>query len=190
MIRYKQGRKPHLSLFVENDTIIKSRLGWELSPAKLVNWIKASYQAEVHEIYWYLSSPNQEWEETLKSELAEYKLFIKIRCLSNRTKELYPGEYYNKSPEVPMAIDMFLTAEDYDYGFLVTESESLERAVELLRSKQVRIFVIGTANYVPRELRNAADTFIEIQNLKKHLTTTPITRPQKNTGLQRAKLSG
>ena len=53
-----------------------------------------------------------------------------------------------------------------DAVWLLSGSRDLERLVEVLRIKGVKVVLISTDGMVPRDLRNAADRFVDLNDLR------------------------
>jgi uncharacterized LabA/DUF88 family protein len=70
---------------------------------------------------------------------------------------------------VELAIDLMAVADRVDEVWLLSGSRDLERLVEVLRARGLRIVLISTEGMVARELRNAADRFIDLASLRARL---------------------
>jgi hypothetical protein len=53
--------------------------------------------------------------------------------------------------------------------WLLSGSRDLERLVEVLRARGVKITLLNTDGMVPRELRNAVDRFLDLASLRPRL---------------------
>jgi uncharacterized LabA/DUF88 family protein len=71
--------------------------------------------------------------------------------------------------DVEVAIDLMAVADRSDEIWLLSGSRDLERLVEVLRARGLRIVLISTEGMVARELRNAADRFIDLASLRAKL---------------------
>ncbi len=61
---------------------------------------------------------------------------------------------------------MFNTIEQYDRVILFSGDGDFERAIELLRSKNTHITVVSTEGMIARELRNATDRYIDLNDIR------------------------
>jgi uncharacterized LabA/DUF88 family protein len=93
-----------------------------------------------------------------------------------RTKIL--KEYYDDSSgrfsqkanlDIEIVVDMFNTVDQYDRVILFSGDGDFERAIELLRSKNTHITVVSTEGMIARELRNATDRYIDLNDLRKDI---------------------
>ena len=62
--------------------------------------------------------------------------------------------------------DLFNTVEQYDRVILFSGDGDFERAIELLRSKNTHITVVSTEGMIARELRNATDRYIDLNDIR------------------------
>ena len=71
--------------------------------------------------------------------------------------------------DVEIAIDLLTVAPRTDEVWLLSGSRDLDRLVEVLRAQGLKITLITTEGMVARELRNAADRFLELGSLRSEL---------------------
>ena len=64
---------------------------------------------------------------------------------------------------------MFNTVEQYDRVILFSGDGDFERAIELLRSKNTHITVVSTEGMIARELRNATDRYIDLNDVRGYI---------------------
>ena len=67
---------------------------------------------------------------------------------------------------IEIVIDMFNTVDQYDRVILFSGDGDFERAIELLRSKNTHITVVSTEGMIARELRNATDRYIDLNDIR------------------------
>lgn len=100
----------------------------------------------------------------LKSEKQRFLDFLSYNGWTIRTKHfktLYDGvtgeEYQKANLDIEIVLDMVNTAENFDTAILFSGDGDFERAVELLRSKGKKIYVVATRGMIARELAYVAD---------------------------------
>jgi uncharacterized LabA/DUF88 family protein len=71
--------------------------------------------------------------------------------------------------DVEIAIDLMAVAHRSDEVWLLSGSRDLERLLEVLRARGLKVVLISTDGMVPRELRNAADRFVDLADLRPQL---------------------
>jgi uncharacterized LabA/DUF88 family protein len=64
---------------------------------------------------------------------------------------------------------MFNTVDQYDRVILFSGDGDFERAIELLRSKNTHITVVSTEGMIARELRNATDRYIDLNDVREYI---------------------
>ena len=77
--------------------------------------------------------------------------------------------YVRANLDVEIAIDLLCVAPRTDEVWLLSGSRDLDRLLEVLRAQGLRVTVITTDGMVARELRNAADRFVEMASLRQEL---------------------
>lgn len=60
--------------------------------------------------------------------------------------------------DTEIVLDMLNTADNYDVAFLFPVTSDFERAVELLRSRGKRVYIVSARGQLSRELAYVADT--------------------------------
>ena len=75
-------------------------------------------------------------------------------------------QYGRANLDVEIAIDLLAIAHRIDELWLLSGSRDLERLLEVLRIKGVKVVLISTDGMVPRDLRNAADRFVDLNELR------------------------
>ena len=85
-------------------------------------------------------------------------------------KEYYDdvsGRYSQKANlDIEIVVDMFNTVDQYDEVVLFSGDGDFERAIELLRSKNTHITVVSTEGMIARELRNATDQYVDLNDIR------------------------
>lgn len=74
--------------------------------------------------------------------------------------------------DIEIAIDMFNTIDNYDLAYLFSGDGDFERVVELLRTRGKRVFVVASRFMLARELANAADRVIYLEDLQEAICRT------------------
>ena len=74
--------------------------------------------------------------------------------------------------DVEIAIDLMAVAHRIDEVWVMSGSRDLERLLEVLRIRGLKVVLMSTEGMVPRELRNAADRFVDLSSLKPQLEKT------------------
>lgn len=73
-----------------------------------------------------------------------------------------------------MILDLIDTADNYDLAFLVSGDSDFERAVDLLRSRGKRVYVVTARPAMSRELAYVADKPVFfLEDFRDELVRTP-----------------
>jgi len=140
--------------------------GWDFDPKKLLEYFIKDYEVTIYKAYWYLSVRDED-EQADRTQFLEQSGFVVRRKLMKEVINYYNQmTYYKQNTTMEMVIDMFNEAEKYDLAIIVSGDGDLERAVEILRCKGIRIFVVSTEGVIAKELRNASDTYIDLNSIR------------------------
>jgi len=171
MLAYKKKGKIVASVFIDGNSVkyMEAQNGWSFETNKLLDYFRKEYDLKIHQVYWYLSLMDKNEERDFIKKLRGCGYIIREKIIKEITDCYTENLHYKKSVEVDMVIDIFNTVDEYDLAIIVSGSENLERAVELLRCKNTRIFVICTEGVIAKELKNAADTYLDINTLKDYV---------------------
>ncbi len=94
---------------------------------------------------------------------------VELRSPEPRPLEPRPVEqkqFVRANLDVEVALDLMMVAPRTDVVWLLSGSRDLDRLVEVLRAQGLRITLISTEGMVARELRNAADGFVDLASLR------------------------
>ncbi|MEN9542325.1 MAG: hypothetical protein RLZZ459_2416, partial [Cyanobacteriota bacterium] len=86
-------------------------------------------------------------------------------------------QYARANLDVEIAIDLMAVAHRSDEVWLLSGSRDLERLLEVLRARGSRTVLMHTDGMVPRELRNAADRFVDLAALRLQLEKAEALQP-------------
>lgn len=92
-----------------------------------------------------------------------------LRSPDPRHLEPRPAEqkqFVRANLDVEVALDLMMVAPRTDEVWLLSGSRDLDRLVEVLRAQGLRITLMSTEGMVARELRNAADGFVDLASLR------------------------
>ena len=163
--------KPIISIFIDGNNMYytQQKNGWFFEPKKIIEYFKYKYNAEVNNAYWYTNVKDENDAKSFINELIKAGFTVRTKPVKEFTDPITQRISYKRSMEIDMAIDMFNTVHQYDLAVLFTGNGDFERAVELLRSKNTRIIVVSTEGVISRELRNASDSYIEINQIRQYI---------------------
>lgn len=167
----------------ENLFYIQKGLGWEIDYEKLYNFF--AEKAYIYNAFYYTAvDPSDEKSYKEKSlflnNLAPIGYTVRkkpLKIIKTDTGILKKGNM-----DIELVVDMFTTKDLYDTVILFSGDSDFTRALELLRTHGKEIIVISAMGFVSKELINAADKYIDMSKLQKHVEKTPSAKeksPQK-----------
>lgn len=153
----------------------QQKVGWFFDPSRLLELAQRDPEVALDGAFWYagLKDPND--QRGFRDALTNLGFTVRtrpLRELSGNGRLSGDGDqrhYVRANLEVEMAIDLLAVAHRCQELWLLSGSRDLDRLVEVLRIHGVRITLISTDAMVARELRNAADSFVELTGLRSEL---------------------
>ncbi|AFZ03125.1 NYN domain-containing protein [Calothrix sp. PCC 6303] len=158
-----------LSIFVDGNNMFyaQQKNGWFFDPRRVLEYFKHE-QSETHLInaFWYTGLKDPQDQRGFRDALISLGYTVRTKIL----KEYYDdssGRYSQKANlDIEIVVDMFNTVDQYDRVVLFSGDGDFERAIELLRSKNTHITVVSTEGMIARELRNATDRYIDLNDIR------------------------
>lgn len=158
-----------LSIFVDGNNMFyaQQKNGWFFDPKRVLEFfVQESGKVTLANAFWYTGLKDPQDQRGFRDALISLGYTVRHKIL----KEYYDdnsGRYSQKANlDIEIVVDMFNTVDQYDRVVLFSGDGDFERAVELLRSKSTYITVVSTEGMIARELRNATDRYIDLNNIK------------------------
>ncbi len=164
-----------VSIFIDGNNMYyaQQKNGWFFDPRKILEYFRNQDEVLVN-AFWYQGIEHVGDKRAFLDALINIGYTVRTK-LTKQFTDLESGRTSQKANlDVEIVIDMFNTVEMYDHAILFSGDGDFERAVELLRSKNTRISVVATEGMVARELRNAADKYIDLNELKSNIIKTDV----------------
>lgn len=161
-----------MSIFVDGNNMFyaQQKNGWFFDPKRVLEYFKKE-QADIVLInaFWYTGLKDPQDQRGFRDALISLGYTVRTKIL----KEYYDdtsGRYSQKANlDIEIVVDMFNTVEQYDRVVLFSGDGDFERAIELLRSKSTHITVVSTEGMIARELRNATDRYIDLNDIRDYI---------------------
>lgn len=148
--------------------------GWFFDPRKILAYFAHDPRVRLMNAFWYTGLKDSQDQRGFRDALISLGYTVRTKVL----KEYYDdnsGRYSQKANlDIEIVIDMFNTVEQYDRVILFSGDGDFERAIELLRSKNTHITVVSTDGMIARELRNATDQYIDLNNIRDDIEKSDI----------------
>jgi uncharacterized LabA/DUF88 family protein len=165
---YKRDR---LSIFVDGNNMFyaQQKNGWFFDPKRVLEHFTNNPCIDLINAFWYTGLKDSQDQRGFRDALISLGYTVRTKIL----KEFYDdssGRYSQKANlDIEIVVDMFNTVEQYDRVILLSGDGDFERAIELLRSKNTHITVVSTEGMIARELRNATDRYIDLNDIREQI---------------------
>lgn len=163
--------KNRLSIFVDGNNMFyaQQKNGWFFDPRRVLNYFKGDPSIVLVNAFWYTGLKDPQDQRGFRDALISLGYTVRTKIL----KEYYDdvsGRYSQKANlDIEIVVDMFNTVDQYSQVILFSGDGDFERAIELLRSKNTHITVVSTEGMIARELRNATDRYIDLNEIREHI---------------------
>lgn len=157
-----------LSIFVDGNNMFyaQQKNGWFFDPRRVLAYFKHGKTISLVNAFWYTGLKDPQDQRGFRDALISLGYTVRTKIL----KEYYDdvsGRYSQKANlDIEIVVDMFNTCEQYNRVVLFSGDGDFERAIELLRSKNTHITVVSTDGMIARELRNATDCYIDLNDIR------------------------
>jgi uncharacterized LabA/DUF88 family protein len=157
----------------------QQKMGWFFEPRRLLDMACEGEDLTLSSAFWYAGLKDPGDQRPFRDALTGLGYTVRTRPL----RELAPPsagtgagggdhesrQYLRANLDVEIAIDLLSLAHRVDEIWLLSGSRDLERLVEVLRARGVAVVVFSTEGMLARELRNAADRFVDLAGLRPQL---------------------
>ena len=156
-----------LSIFVDGNNMFyaQQKNGWFFDPRRVLEYFN-KLEAKLINAFWYTGLKDPQDQRGFRDALISLGYTVRTKIL----KEYYDdvsGRYSQKANlDIEIVVDMFNTVDQYDEVVLFSGDGDFERAIELLRSKNTHITVVSTEGMIARELRNATDQYVDLNDIR------------------------
>jgi uncharacterized LabA/DUF88 family protein len=160
-----------LSIFVDGNNMFyaQQKNGWFFDPRRVLDYFKGEPNITLVNAFWYTGLKDPQDQRGFRDALISLGYTVRTKIL----KEYYDdnsGRYSQKANlDIEIVVDMFNTVDQYDKVILFSGDGDFERAIELLRSKNTHITVVSTEGMIARELRNATDRYIDLNDIRERI---------------------
>jgi len=188
----RSPRPQQLALAVDGHSMYyaQQKLGWFFDPRRLLALASDQSGLELGSAFWYSGLKDSTDQRAFRDALTSLGYTVRTRFLRElpgvsdeprngearaaepraaEPRHPEPRHYVRANLDVEIAIDLLSVAPRTDEVWLLSGSRDLDRLVEVLRAQGLRITLITTEGMVARELRNAADRFLDLATLRPEL---------------------
>jgi uncharacterized LabA/DUF88 family protein len=160
--------RDRLSIFVDGNNMFyaQQKNSWFFDPRKVLDYFTRDPSVMLINAFWYTGLKDSQDQRGFRDALISLGYTVRTKIL----KEYYDdisGKFSQKANlDIEIVVDMFNTVDQYDRVVLFSGDGDFERAIELLRSKSTHITVVSTEGMIARELRNATDRYIDLNDIR------------------------
>ncbi|BAQ60248.1 hypothetical protein GM3708_654 [Geminocystis sp. NIES-3708] len=160
--------RDRISIFVDGNNMFyaQQKNGWFFDPRKVIDFFSEESGFMLINSFWYTGLKDSQDQRGFRDALISLGYTVRTKIL----KEYYDdssGRFSQKANlDIEIVVDMFNTVDQYDRVVLFSGDGDFERAIELLRSKNTHITVVSTDGMIARELRNATDRYIDLNEIR------------------------
>lgn len=147
----------------------QQKLGWFFDPRRLLELATADAGVELDGAYWYTGLKDPADQRPFRDALTSLGFTVRSKPLREFGADPDHRQFARANLDVEICLDLMLVAHRLDEVWLLSGSRDLERVVETLRAKGIRITLLNADGMVPRELRNAVDVFLDLADWRKQL---------------------
>ncbi|MFS8855576.1 NYN domain-containing protein [Synechococcus sp. H55.7] len=161
-----------VSIFIDGNNMFyaQQKNGWFFDPRRVLDYfVRSQPNVELVNAFWYTGIKDPNDQRAFRDALISLGFTVRTKILKEYRDE-DSGRYSQKANlDIEIVIDMFNTVGQYDRIVLFSGDGDFERAVELLRSKNTLITVVSTEGMIARELRNATDRYIDLNDIRPYI---------------------
>ena len=163
-----------LALAVDGHSMfyVQQKLGWFFDPRRLLEYATAQPGVELGSAFWYTGLKDATDQRPFRDALTSLGFTVRTKPLREVGHDSDQRQFARANLDVEIAIDMMAVAHRIDEVWVMSGSRDLERLLEVLRIRGLKVVLMSTEGMVPRELRNAADRFVDLSSLKPQLEKT------------------
>ena len=157
-----------LALAVDGHSMfcVQQKLGWFFDPRRLLAHAASRPGADIAGAFWYTGLKDPTDQRPFRDALTSLGYTVRAKPLREFGPDPDQRQYGRANLDVEIAIDLLAIAHRMDELWLLSGSRDLERLLEVLRIKGVKVVLMSTDWMVPLELRNAADRFVDLNDLR------------------------
>ena len=156
----------------------QQKVGWFFDPRHLLELAGEGDQLQLCSAFWYAGLKDPSDQRPFRDALTSLGFTVRTRPLRELPGSETEGRHWVRANlDVEIAIDLMAVSHRCDEVWLLSGSRDIDRLVEVLRARGLHTTVISTEGMVARELRNAADRFIDLAALQARLMKADAAHP-------------
>jgi uncharacterized LabA/DUF88 family protein len=182
------GRRRVLAVDGHSMFYAQQKVGWFFDPRRLLEVASADPGVQVTSAFWYAGLKDPTDQRPFRDALTSLGFTVRTRPLrelpsgghgagGHGNGEAEGRHWMRANLDVEIAIDLMAVSHRCEEVWLLSGSRDIDRLVEVLRARGLHITLISTEGMVARELRNAADRFVDLSALRPRLVKAEAAQP-------------
>lgn len=175
-----------IALFIDGANVYAAarRLGWNFDHRKILEHF--STYGRLYNAFYYTAVPAHpdDKQKRFTDALTYMGYTVRTRPLRENTDE-HGDTSRRANLDIEIVTDLLSTLDLYDAAILLTGDGDFERPVEVLRARGKRVIVASIPEMTSAELRNAADTYLDLKDIREHVERPGYRLPSEQRGEQR-----
>ncbi len=174
-----------IALFIDGANVYAAakRLGWNFDHRKILDHFAG--QGTLYNAFYYTAVPMpiDDKQRRFTDALTYMGYTVRTRPLRESTDE--NGDPSRRaSLDIEIVTDLLTTTALYDTAVLLTGDGDFERPVEVLRARGKRVIVASIPEMTSYELRNAADLYVDLGDLRAQIERPGYRLPSEQRGAE------
>jgi uncharacterized LabA/DUF88 family protein len=145
---------------------------WFFDPRRILDYFTQDPTVMLINAFWYTGLKDSQDQRGFRDALINLGYTVRTKILKEFYDDIAKRFSQKANLDIEIVVDMFNTVEQYDRIILFSGDGDFERAIELLRSKNTHITVVSTEGMIARELRNATDRYIDLNDIRSFIEKT------------------
>jgi uncharacterized LabA/DUF88 family protein len=160
-----------LSIFVDGNNMFyaQQKNGWFFDPRRVLEYFTSDSEVTLVNAFWYTGLKDLQDQRGFRDALISLGYTVRIKILKEYYDDISGRISQKANLDIEIVVDMFNTVDQYDHVILFSGDGDFERAIELLRGKNTHITVVSTEGMIARELRNATDRYIDLNDIRAYI---------------------
>lgn len=160
--------RDRLSIFIDGNNMFyaQQKNNWFFDPRRILDYFTQDPNVMLINAFWYTGLKDAQDQRGFRDALINLGYTVRTKILKEFYDDIAKRFSQKANLDIEIVVDMFNTVEQYDRIVLFSGDGDFERAIELLRSKNTHITVVSTEGMIARELRNATDRYIDLNDIR------------------------
>lgn len=174
-----------VALFIDGANVYAAakRLGWNFDHRKILDHFAGL--GKLYNAFYYTAVPYpmDDKQKRFIDALTYMGYTVRTKPLRELTDDA--GETHRRANlDIELVTDLLATANLYDTAVLLTGDGDFERPVEVLRYQGKRVIVASIPEMTSYELRNAADEYVDLKDLRLQVERPGYRLPSETRGAE------